>query len=185
MNVTADLLQSAQKGDRKAQYALYRFCFPVLMPVCVRYKRDEQEAVAALNHGFLKILNNLGRYQAEVPFGAWARRIMINTLIDEFRREKKWREATVFSENFEREHAGGAVDWNEADQRFDLQQLEQLLHRLPPATRQVFNLFAIDGFSHTEIAAALDISEGTSKWHVNSARKQLQGWIRSELVGFL
>lgn len=183
MNVTSELLQAARRSDRKAQYALYRLCFPVLMPTCMRYRRDEQEAVASLNGGFLKILNALDRYQADVPFEAWIRRIMINTLIDEFRREKKWRDATVFAENIEREYREEPLDWNEADRRFDAQQLEGLLRRLPPATQQVFNLFAIDGFSHAEISAALGVSEGTSKWHVNFARKQLQGWIRQETVG--
>ncbi len=182
MNVTADLLHAAQHGDRKAQYDLYRLCFPVLMPVCMRYKRDEQEAVASLNGGYLKMLNNLGRYQADVPFEAWIRRIMINTLIDEFRREKKWREATVFSDSMEREGADEPLDWNEADRRFDYQQLESFIQRLPPVTRQVFNLFALDGFSHGEISAALGMSEGTSKWHVNNARKQLKGWINKEIL---
>ncbi|MBL7803483.1 MAG: RNA polymerase sigma factor [Saprospiraceae bacterium] len=182
MNVTADLLLAAQQGERKAQYDLYRLCFPVLMAVCMRYKRDEQEAVASLNGGYLKILNNLGRYHAEVPFEAWIRRIMINTLIDEFRRDKKWRDQTIYSDKLERERDEEPVDWNEADKRFDYQQLENLLHRLPPVTGQVFNLFALDGFSHAEISAALGMSEGTSKWHVNSARKQLQNWIRTELI---
>src|SRR5262245_3044597 len=98
MHVDSHLLKAAHQGDRKAQYALYRLCFPILMAVCKRYRRDEQEAATALNNGFLKIINNLDRYRAgEVPFEAWIRRIMINTAIDEFRRDKKWRELTVFT----------------------------------------------------------------------------------------
>lgn len=182
MNVPAELRTSAKNGDRKAQYTLYRLCFPVLMAVCARYRRGEQDAVSALNNGFLKILNNLDKYNPEVPFEAWIRRIMINTAIDEFRREKKWRDATIYTENIEREYPDEPIAWNEADQRFDLEQLEKLLCRLPRVTQQVFNLFAIDGYSHAEIAALLHISDGTSKWHVSFARKQLQEWIRTELV---
>lgn len=182
MNLDPLLLQAAQHGDRKAQSALYRSCFPVLMAVCMRYKRDKQDAVSALNNGFLKIIQNLERYKRdEVPFEAWIRRIMINTVIDEYRREKKWRELTVFAEDIERVFPNEPIDWNEADQRLDVQHLEALLQRLPPKTQKVFNLFAIDGFSHQEISDMLGMSEGTSKWHVNNARTQLQSWIKTEL----
>lgn len=149
----------------------------------MRYRRDQQDAVSALNNGFLKIIQNLDRYRRdEVPFEAWIRRIMINTVIDEFRREKKWRDLTVFAENIERAYPDEPIDWNEADQRLDVQYLESLLRRLPPMTQKVFNLFAIDGFSHNEISEMLGMSEGTSKWHVNQARSQLQSWIKTELV---
>lgn len=178
MNLDPQLLQAAHNGDRKAQYALYRVCFPVLMAVCVRYRRDEQDAVSALNMGFLKIINNLDRYKrAEVPFEAWIRRIMINTAIDEFRREKKWRELTVFTDDIERSHPEEPIVWSEVEKRVDVQQIETLMRRLPPMTQQVFNLFALDGFSHKEISDMLGMSEGTSKWHVNAARQKLQLWI--------
>ncbi len=182
MTITPDLLQAAREGDRKAQYQLYRQCFPVLMAVCRRYRRDEGEVLAALNDGYLKILQNLHRYPPEAPFEAWIRRIQINTLIDLFRREAKWRDKVLLSEKMEQHSdAGGGVDWNEADRRFDAAQLEDLLQRLPPVSRQVFNLFALDGFSHAEIGAMLEISEGTSKWHVSFARSQLRNWIRAGL----
>ena len=178
MNLDPQLLQAAHKGDRKAQYALYRVCFPVLMAVCMRYRRDEQDAASALNMGFLKIINNLDRYRREeVPFEAWIRRIMINTAIDEFRREKKWRELTVFTDELERTHPEEPIEWGEAEKRIDVQHLEALMRRLPPMTQQVFNLFALDGFSHKEISDMLGMSEGTSKWHVNAARQKLQRWI--------
>ncbi len=183
MNLDPQLLQAAHKGDRKAQYALYRSCFPVLMAVCMRYKRDQQEAASAVNNGFLKIIQNLDRYKRdEVPFQAWIRRIMINTVIDEFRREKKWRDLTVFADEMERAYPHEPIDWNEAEQRLDVQHLEALLRRLPPVTQKVFNLFALDGFSHKEISEMLDMSEGTSKWHVSFARSQLQTWVKAEMV---
>lgn len=182
MTVTSELLSAARQGDRKAQYQLYRQCYPVLMSVCLRYRRDSDEAASALNEGFLKILQNLHRYDPEAPFEAWIRRIQINLLIDLFRREAKWRENIVLSDQMEREGALGAEpDWNEADRRFDLEQLENLLQRLPTVSRQVFNLFALDGFSHAEISQMLGMSEGTSKWHVSFARSQLRSWIKTGL----
>lgn len=181
MNLDPQLLRAAQRGDRKAQYALYRVCFPVLMSVCSRYQRDQQDAVSAMNNGFLKIIQNLDRYKhGEVPFEAWIRRIMINTVIDEFRRERKWRELTVFTDEIERAYPHEPVEWNDAEQRLKVQHLESLLRRLPPMTQKVFNLFALDGFSHHEISEMLGMSEGTSKWHVNHARTQLQTWIKAE-----
>lgn len=183
MNLDPQLLTAAHQGDRKAQYALYRVCFPVLMAVCVRYKRDQQEAVSAVNAGFLKIINHLDRYRRdEVPFEAWIRRVMINTVIDEFRREKQWRDLTVFTDTIERAYPDEPINWNEAEQRLEVQYLENLLRRLPPVTQQVFNLFALDGFSHHEISELLGMSEGTSKWHVNNARQKLQGWLKTELA---
>ena len=100
MQIDPQILLAAQRGDRKAQYQLYRICYPVLMAVCARYHRDEQDAVSALNNGFLKITQKLDTWRSgEVPFEAWIRRIMINTLIDMFRREKKWREMTVLTDS--------------------------------------------------------------------------------------
>ena len=177
MNVDPLILQAAYRGDRKAQYALYRDCYPVLMAVCVRYRRDEQDAAAAVNQGFLKIIQHLDRYDPAAPFIAWIRRIMINVVIDDFRREKKWRMQTSFPEDIEREAPQVALDWNEGEQRLQVQYIESMLRRLPPVTQKVFNLFAIDGLNHREIAELLQISEGTSKWHVHEARSRLQVWL--------
>lgn len=152
------------------------------MSVCMRYRRNKQDAVLILNNGFLKIIQNLDRYKSnEIPFDAWIRRIMINAAIDDFRREKKWRESTLFTDQMERSLPDHPINWNEAEQRLDSAHLEAYLQRLSPVTQQVFNLFAIDGYSHKEIAELLKISEGTSKWHVNNARVQLQQWITAEL----
>ena len=101
MTITAEILELARKGDRKAQYTLYRQCFPVLMSVCRRYNFGEQDAVAVLNIAFLKIIQNLHRYSQEAPFEAWIRRIQINVVIDEFRKNKKWQQ-DVFAYFFEK-----------------------------------------------------------------------------------
>jgi RNA polymerase sigma factor (sigma-70 family) len=177
VQVTKALLQAASRGERKAQHTLYRLCFPVLMSVCVRYQKDRQEALAALNLGFLKVLNKLDSYTEEAPFEAWIKRIMINTMIDSFRREKNWRTLVIYPEQIEPDVKHHVDSWNHAEQGHDLEYLELLIQQLPPITRQVFNLFAIDGYSHREIAELLDMSDGTSKWHVSQARKQLQEWL--------
>lgn len=154
------------------------------MAIARRYTRDHHEALGAVNTGFLKIVQNLHKCKYEEgTFGGWMRRVMINSLIDTFRREKKWRVAEVSSDNLERINTDQNINWNEAEQRLGVEQLEKFLQRLPVATRQVFNLFALDGFTHSEIAEKLEISEGTSKWHVSNARTLLQSWISVELYG--
>lgn len=175
MNINRELLNDCQQGDQKAQYQLYRSCFPLLMSVCMRYKKEESEAAGVLNEGFLKILRGLKSYKSTVPFEAWIRRIMINTIIDEFRKNRKVRELIEYKDFTDHtQQFSNQVDFNKADQQFDVEQLEVLIHRLPPVSQKVFNLFAVDGYSHMEIGEMLGISVGTSKWHLSSARKKLQ-----------
>lgn len=177
----AQLLQSCIEKDRKAQYQLYKRYYGLLMGVCIRYKKNEEEAKAALNLGFLKIFNNLQKYPTHIPFEAWARRIMINTLIDEFRKERKLK-ATIEYSNFERvELYDNYVDLNEADLQFDAEEIDNLIKQLPPTSQKAFNLFAIDGYSHKEIAQLLNISVNASKWHVSNARKILKQKMMSQL----
>jgi len=144
------------------------------MGVCIRYRKSEEEAASILNVGFLKILNNLNKYKPEVPFEAWIRRIMINTLIDDFRKNRKVRELIEHTDFTDYEASAELIDFNMADQLFDAEQLEIFIKNLPPVSQKVFNLFAIDGFSHREIGKLLGITEGTSKWHLSSGRKKIK-----------
>jgi RNA polymerase sigma-70 factor (ECF subfamily) len=141
----------------------------------LRYHTNKEDAVAVLNRGFLKILNKLDTRGENVPFEAWIRRIMINTVIDEFRKNRRRKEVMHYTDWEEPVSATGEeLDFNEADQRLDAEAVEALIQALSPMSRQVFNLFAIDGYAHQEIADRLGISVGTSKWHVSNARKILQ-----------
>ncbi len=140
----------------------------------MRYKRDQDEAAASVNDGFLKILTNLKNYNPQVPFEAWIKRIMINHVIDEFRKNRKVKELIEYTDFSERNEASDPVNYNEADILFDAGDIEEMIKTLPPVTQKVFNLFAIDGYPHKDIAELLKMSEGTSKWHLNSARKKLK-----------
>lgn len=171
------LIRKCLKQDRRAQERLYKDCFAVLMGICCRYYRNQDEAVAALNLGFLKILKNLDRRKPNVPFKAWISRIMINTIIDEFRKSKTYRE-TILSVDFTEPHEEPSrAHFNEAEMNLDAEDVARMLLQLPPTTRQVFNLYAIDGYSHAEVSKLMNMSVGTSKWHVASARKQLSVWL--------
>ncbi|MEM8907774.1 MAG: RNA polymerase sigma factor [Bacteroidota bacterium] len=174
MNINQQLLKDCAKGDRRAEFQLYKSCYPTLMGVCMRYRKSEEEAASMLNVGFLKVLKYLHKYPSHVPFEAWIRKIMINTLIDDFRKHRKVKELIEYTDFSQEDPTRDLVDFNQADQVFDAEQLELLIRRLPAVSQKVFNLFAIDGYAHKEIAELLGISVGTSKWHLSSARKKLQ-----------
>lgn len=183
--INQPLLQDAAKGDRRAQFQLYKRCFSVLMGVCVRYRRSEEDAAAMVNEGFLKIVNNLPKYSPDTPFEAWIRRIMINTLIDDFRKNRKVNELIENQDFTNHQNHDGLVDFNTADLNFEAGQLEAMVRALPPMSQKVFNLFAIDGYGHLEIAGLLGISEGTSKWHLSFARQRLREMLVQAGIGYL
>lgn len=174
-NITVELISNCAKNDRKAQEELYEVCFRFLMPLCMRFNNNEEDARATFNIGFLKILKNIGDIEPEIgSFIAWSRRIMNNTLIDEYRKNKNYKEK-VTSREHDRElefHSSNTV--NQADTDFNENSVLRLLEYLKPATKQVFVLYVIEGYNHREISELLDMSEGTSKWHLSTARKELQ-----------
>lgn len=182
MNVSNELIQGCISKDRKAQFELYKECYSVLLSVCFRYKNNKEDAEEMLNIGFLKILNSMDKYSSNVPFEAWIRRIMINTLIDEFRKSKKERENLEYADLKESGLDNKQSDLNSADLQFDAEELEQLLKQLPDMSCKVFNLYAIDGYSHKEIADMLGISVGTSKWHVSFSRAELKKKIEHKRI---
>lgn len=138
--------------------------------VALRYCRSEDDILQAVNYGFLKVLQNMGKYRDEFALATWIRTILVHHLIDEYRKSSKDIQ-NVPIEDVELPEA--ATEINMAEYHFSDMQLRYMLNKLPDVTRTVFNLFAIEGYKHTEIGQILGISEGTSKWHVSEARKRL------------
>lgn len=172
MTIDLELITACLNNERKAQYELYKKSYGFLMAICRRYANSNYEADDLLNIGFMKVLTNLDKYQPKIPFGVWMRRIMINTIIDEFRKHKSMNENISFvDQHFDSDMASNT---NEALSNLNMEELMKCMDQLPQVSKKVFNLFAMDGFSHKEIADMLKISEGTSKWHVNFARQKLQ-----------
>lgn len=176
MVVEKSLLLDCQNNVRRAQFELYHKCYGILMSICLRYHKNSEDAEEVLNVGFLKIVTKLDMYNESVPFEAWIRRIMINTVIDEFRKNKKSKAAIEYTD-FDGVHEARSVSYNDADLMFEAEELQNMIQTLPPVSQKVFNLHIIDGYSHKEIAEKMDISVGTSKWHVSNARKILRGLI--------
>jgi RNA polymerase sigma factor (sigma-70 family) len=175
MDIQPALIESCIRGERKAEYDLYKATFSYFMSICVRYTHNQDRAKEVLNMGFYKILSNLKTYKQDVPFKPWARKIMINTLINEYKKEKH-HSSTI---NYVEEYYDNAdySDLNHAVTKINADQIYAFIALLPPASRQVFNMYFIDGYKHREIADMLNISEGTSKWHLNSAREKLKEMI--------
>ena len=180
-NITVELICECAKNDRKAQETLYEVCFRFLMPLCMRYNTNEEDARATFNIGFMKILKNIGSIEPEIgSFIAWSRRIMNNTLIDEYRKNKNYKER-VTSREHDRElefHSNNTS--NQAYNDFNENSVLRLLEYLKPATKQVFVLYVIEGYNHREISDLLKMSEGTSKWHLSTARKELQALLEQQ-----
>jgi len=177
MNIEQELLRQCIGKERKAQFALYKQSYGFLMSICVRYCNNREDAQSLLNLGFLKMLNNLDKYKQEIPFGLWARRLMINTIIDEYRKNKKEKELLEYHDFTDRNDDETLTETSDAIKRMDVQEIQQYIDKLPNISRRVFNLFVVDGFGHKEIAGMLGMSEGTSKWHLNNAREKLKHYI--------
>ena len=168
------IIEACRKNDRRAQEKLYEWCYVKLMPTCMRYHKNEEDARNVLNLGFVKICKNLDKLKEGTPFEAWVRRIVMNTIIDEFRKNKNYLQLVDQKEtDRELEIHGLSVD-NGVWSKLEMDVLMGLLKRLPDVSRKVFNLYVIDGYSHKEIGDMLDISDGTSKWHLSNARKLLR-----------
>lgn len=143
------------------------------MRVAYRYKKNKDDAAILVNDSFLKVLTNLEKYSLDKPLEPWIRRIVINTAIDDFRKNEKHNDlitAHDYIENFSE-----AATEEKVESKFNLEAMHIAIQNLlPAASRIVFYLYAIDGFKHEEIAQKLSITENTSKWHVKTARKILK-----------
>ena len=145
------------------------------MSICLRYTKNQQDAMDVLQNGFLKVFKSINTYKPELAsLYTWIRAIMVNAAIDFIRKRDKLHS---YIELDAAELPIMAVDILE---KFEAQELLALIQRLPPATQLVFNLYVVDGFNHREISSMCDISEGTSKWHLSEARKLLKQFIQTQ-----
>lgn len=168
-----EIIYQCAKNNRKAQFKLYELLFSILMNIATRYKTNEEDAATLVNDGFLKILNNIDKYNKEVPLEAWIKRIMINTAIDDFRKNHKTKEMFCAIDDKAIEYLE-AFDSNHVEESINTAFLEFLLDSLSTETKVVFNLSVIDGLSHKEIGEKLNISERTSKRYLAAAKSTLQ-----------
>ncbi|MBL7983452.1 MAG: sigma-70 family RNA polymerase sigma factor [Flavobacteriales bacterium] len=176
LQLNGSLLERCVRKDSAAQFELYTCLRNDLLSIARRYERDALLRNAMVNNAFLKILDHLPERDPSAPFEAWCRRITINTVLNEQRDRRSADRAIV---HMEVSHADQlhSMEVNGVEEMIETEELQYMMDRLPSVSRQVFNLYAIDGWKHREIAERLHISEGTSKWHVNHARQLLQAML--------
>jgi RNA polymerase sigma-70 factor (ECF subfamily) len=174
MDITPEILKLCVRDDRKAINLLYEYGFRILMPICFRYNNNEEDARASFNAGFIKILKGLEKADEKINFDAWAKRIMVNSLIDEYRKNKKYNSRITRSDSETELDYYSTGHNNEAESNLGYENIMMLVKELPVTTGHVFNLYVIEGYSHREIGEKLEMSEGTSKWHLSTARKLLR-----------
>jgi len=163
-----EIIYKCREGNSGAQTALYRLFSAKMYGVCLRYAKDTGEAEDILQEGFLRVFTKINQFEFKGSFEGWMRRIMVNTALEKFRKhdrlypveEMKIYESTEFVEETISSITAG--------------DLMRIIQELPPRYRMVFNLFAIEGYSHLEISEMMNISEGTSKSNLSRARVILQ-----------
>jgi len=149
--------------------------------VSIRYVFDKSNVDDVINMGFLKIVVGLSKYDNNKAFMPWASTVMIRVALDHVRKTMRSIDRSIDLYEDMGQLKSQPIDYNNADLQLEAEELLAMLDYLPPQTKLVFNLYAIDGYSHQEIADQLDISTGTSKWHVSKARERLQKRVNDRL----
>ncbi|MDY0201968.1 MAG: RNA polymerase sigma factor [Tenuifilaceae bacterium] len=167
-----ELLKGCLENDRRLQKQLYQKYFKVMFQICLSYSGDRTEAKDIMQDAFIKVFTNLEKFDPANSLEGWIRRIVTNTAIDYFRKRKR----LVFLDEFPDEpdeEERGTYTFQELTNDVILYHIK----KLPDGARVVFNLFAVEGLKHKEIAEKLNITEGTSKSQYKRARNLLKKWL--------
>ena len=171
----SDLIAGCIEGDRRLQEELYNRFAPKMYAVCLRYASNTDEAQDILQDGFIKVFKKLDSFRGDGSFEGWVRRIFVNTSIEYFRRKKYLQPVTEKEENtIEGKYISALDEMAEKD-------ILELITRLSPGYRTVFNMYVIEGYSHKEIGEMLGISEGTSKSQLSRAKAILQDLVKKHI----
>jgi RNA polymerase sigma factor (sigma-70 family) len=162
-----ELVSGCVDNDRRAQEALYKRFFPEMMRMCMRHTRDENKAIEIVNTGFLRVFKKIHTFAFKGSLEGWVRRLVFHSIADYFRENSKYAYFLVFEEKDEQVS-------EKCHESFFEEDILTVVRNLPPVSQEVFRLYAIEGYSHAEIGALLSISEGTSKWHLSTARQRLR-----------
>ncbi|GAB4395287.1 MAG: RNA polymerase sigma factor [Microscillaceae bacterium] len=167
------ILRGCRAGKAKYQQMLYEMFYGKMLSVCQRYTQSGEEARDILQEGFIKVFQNLSHFKAEGSLEGWIRRIMINTAITQYHKQRKLQANLSIEEDIKAFNSLSNDD-DSVYRKLAYEDLLRLIRELPPAYQTVFNLYAIEGYNHREIAELLQINEGTSKSNLAKARRHLQ-----------
>lgn len=168
-----ELVEGCACNERRAQEALYRRFFPEMLRMCRRYTRDEDTAIEIVNNGFLRVFKKIHTFAFKGSLEGWVRRLVYHSMADYFRENARYLHFLVFEE-----HDGSVPE--RGHEAFYEEDILRAVRSLPPVSQEVFRLYAIEGYSHAEIAENLNISEGTSKWHLSTARQKLREMLSAQ-----
>jgi RNA polymerase sigma-70 factor (ECF subfamily) len=161
-----DIIQLAIENNRQAQQLIYNKFSPKMLSVCRQYIKDIQIAEDLMITAFMKVFTNLKKFESKGSFEGWIRRIIINECISFIRVDKK---VAFLEDSYYKENGFNSIESN-----FSVEDIQFLIDNLPDGYKMIFNLYAIEGYKHHEIATMLGINEGTSKSQLSHARKMLQ-----------
>jgi len=161
-------MEGCKAGDRKMQELLYKQTAPKMLAVCMRYAKDRMEAEDVLQMGYIKVFQKIKEYRGDGSFEGWIRRVMVNTAIESYRKNLRSLNIVEIDEAYEQPSTG--FDFG----TLGMQDLMKVIQKLADGYRMVFNMYAIEGYSHKEIGETLGISEGASKSQLSRARAILK-----------
>lgn len=166
-------MNGCTKNKREAQKALYKEYYGYAMSICLRYATDVDHANKIMNDGFLKIFKNIKKFDLSRPFKPWLGKIMVNSAIDHYHKNKKSEQEQSLSS------AKNIILDEDILDKISYEEILEVVRKLPSGYRTVFNLIAIEGFKHHEVAKKLGISEGTSKSNYHKAKQKLQKYLEN------
>jgi RNA polymerase sigma-70 factor (ECF subfamily) len=172
VNIEKKILEGCIKGNGDCQKALYNVMAGKMYALCLRYARDNDDAKDILQEGFIKVYTKIDQYGFKGSFEGWMRRIFVNTALMRYR-DNKMIHVELNEQVYEDEVLSEELETSHGED-----ELLKLIDELSPRYKLVFNLYAIEGYSHQEISKMLNISEGTSKSNLSRARTILQEKLR-------
>ncbi|MCE5173844.1 MAG: sigma-70 family RNA polymerase sigma factor [Bacteroidales bacterium] len=168
------LIADCLHGDRNAQRKLYELYSGKMMGVCLRYCKDKETAKDLLHDGFLKIYTHLDSFEGKGSFEGWMRRIMVNTALESLRKQNDEGYCIDIEEAFTLTNGDYGVL-----EKMQAEELVRTIQKLPKTYRTAFNLFVVEGYSHKEIAKAMNITESSSRVYLTRAKQMLQEMLTS------
>ena len=177
-----ELAKACMEGNTKAQALLYERHSGQMMALCLRYGKDYEEAQDMFQEGFIKVFNKLDKYDGKGPLGAWIRRTIANNALDHLRSAKREkRNLSLFEKEYKIEVDNEIKPMEEDEPLVSADKLTELINQMPDGYRTVFNLYAVEEYTHKEIAEQLGITESTSKTQCRKAKAYMRKLIANEL----
>lgn len=169
------LVKDCIRERPEAQRQLYEEFSEVMLGVCYRYTKSMEDAEDVMQEGFIKVFRHIGQFKFQGELGAWIRRIMVNTSLNYLKQNKNYQSDLSFFDN-----AMHPVSDENPDVKLLARDLADLIRQLPTGYQTIFNLYAVEGFSHVEIGKMLGINEGTSRSQYARARGLLITWLEKQ-----